>query len=110
MTMKRTNMWTKALTTSLLFLSALTISSAALAMEPAGDPGRIDLRHPDVLLTQIVWQDRTEIKTDRNRFQAAYIGVLEQRYGRPGEVSRSNLLNSPAARVFTRVLTGRRGR
>ncbi len=110
MTMKRTNMWTKALTTSWLVLSALTISSAALANEPARDPGRIDLRRPGVLLTQIAWQDRSEFKASRNRFQAAYIGVLEQRYGRPAEVSRSNLLNSPAARYVTRVLTGRRGR
>ena len=110
MTMKRTNTWTKALTTSLLFLSALTISSAVVAMEPARDPGRIDLRRPDILLTQIAWQDRSEVKASRDRFQTAYIGVLEQRYGRPGDVSRSNLLNSPAARVFTRVLTGRRGR
>ena len=110
MTMKRTNTWTKALTTSLLFLSALTISSAALAMEPGHDPGRIDLRRPDILLSQIAWQDRSALERSRNRFQTAYIGVLEQRYGRPGDVSRSNLLNSPAARVFTRVLTGRRGR
>ena len=110
MTMRRTNMWTKALTTSLLFLTALTISSAALAIEPARDPGRIDLRRPKILLTQIAWQDRTEFKTSRSRFQAAYIGVLERRYGRPAEVSRSNLLNSPAARYVTRFLTGRRGR
>ncbi len=110
MTMRRAKIRTKGLAASLLFLTVFTMSSAAYAMEPARDPGRIDLRHPDVLLTQIVWQDRTEIKTDRNRFQAAYINGLEQRYGRPGEVSRSNLLNSAAARVFTRVLTGRRGR
>ena len=110
MTMKRTKIWTKALTTGWLVLSALTISSAALAVEPTRDPGRIDLRRPDILLTQIAWQDRSEFKTSRNRFRTAYIGVLELRYGRHPEVSRSNLLNSPAARYFTRVLTGRRGR
>ena len=110
MTMKRTNMRTKGLTTGLLFLSALTISSAALAIEPAGDPGRIDLRRPDLLLTQIAWQDRTELKTSRDRFRTAYIDGLERRYGRHPEVSRSNLLNSPAARYVTRFLTGRRGR
>ena len=108
--MKRTTIWTKGLTTSLLFLSALTISSAALAMEPGRDRARIDLRHPDILLTQIVWQDRSELQTSRNRFQAAYIGGLEQSYGTLAKVSRSNLLNSPAARYFTRILTGRRGR
>ena len=70
MTMKRANMWTKDLTTSLLFLTALTISSAALAMEPDRDPGRIDLRRPGVLLTQIAWQDRTEVKASRDRFHA----------------------------------------
>ena len=110
MTMKRTNMWTKGLTTSLLFLSALTISSAALAIEPARDPGRIDLRRPDILLTQIAWQDRSALETSRDRIRTAYIGVVERRYGRPAEVSRSNLLNSPAARYVTRILTGRRGR
>ncbi len=110
MTMRRAKIRTKGLSTSLLFLMAFTMSSAALAMEPARDPGRIDLRRPDVLLTQIAWQDRTELKTSRDRFQAAYMDGLEHRYGRPGEVSRSNLLNSAAARVFTRALTGRRGR
>ena len=108
MTMKRAKMWTKSLTTSLLFLTALTISSAALAIEPTGDPGRIDLRRPDILLAQIAWQDRTEIKTFRNRFQTVYFGDLGRRYGRNPEVSRSNLLNSPAARYLTRILTGRR--
>ena len=98
MTMNRTKMWKKGLTTSLLFLTALTISSAALAMEPARDPGRIDLRRPDILLTQIAWQDRSELKTSRNRIHDAYLDGLERRYGRYGEVSRSNLLNSPAAR------------
>ncbi len=110
MTTRRAKIRTKGLSTSLLFLLAFTISSAALAMEPGREPGRIDLRRPDILLTQIAWQDRSELETSRDRFHVAYIGVLEQRYGRPGEVSRSNLLNSPAARVFTRVLTGRRGR
>ncbi len=110
MTNFRTNVLTKGLSAFLPFVAVLAFSSAALAMEPARDPGRIDLRHPDILLTQLVWQDRSELQTSRNRFQAAYIGVLEQRYGRPGEVSRSNLLNSPAARYFTRILTGRRGR
>ncbi len=110
MTMKRTNMWTKGLTTGLLFLTALTISSAALAIEPARDPGRIDLRRPDLLLTQIAWQDRSAFKASRNRFRSAYIDGLERRYGRHPEVSHSNLLNSPAARYLTRFLTGRRGR
>ena len=110
MPMRRAKIRTKGLSTSLLFLMAFTISSAALAMEPARDRGRIDLRHPDILLTQIVWQDRSELPTSRNRFQAAYTGDLEQRYGRLGKVSRSNLLNSPAARYFARILTGRRGR
>ncbi len=110
MTKFRTSVLTRGLSTLLAFFTVLAIGSAALAMEPGREPGRIDLRRPDILLTQIAWQDRSELETSRNRFQAAYIGVLEQRYGRPGKVSRSNLLNSPAARVFTRVLTGRRGR
>ena len=110
MTMRRAKIRTKGLSTSLLFLTVFTMSSAALAMERAGDPGRIDLRRPDILLTQIAWQDRTELKTSRDRFHATYVDSLERRYGRYGKVSRSNLLNSPAVRVFTRVLTGRRGR
>ena len=110
MTMRRAKIRTKGLAAGLLFLMAFTMSSAALTMEPARDHGRIDLRHPDILLTQIAWQDRSQLRTSRNRFQAAYMDGLEHRYGRPGEVSRSNLLNSAAARVFTRVLTGRRGR
>ncbi len=110
MTKFGTNVLTSGLSALLAFFTALAISSAALAMEPARDPGRIDLRRPDILLTQIAWQDRSELQTSRNRFQAAYIGGLEQSYGTLGKVSRSNLLNSPAARYFTRVLTGRRGR
>ena len=110
MTMKRTKIRTKGLAAGLLFLTTLAMNSAAFAMEPARDPGRIDLRSPRLLLTQIAWQDRTEFKTSQNRFQTAYIDGLEQRHGRHGEVSRSNLLNSPAARYVTRILTGRRGR
>ena len=110
MTKSRTRVSTKSLATVLPLMAMLAMNSAVVAMEPVRDPGRIDLRRPDILLTQIVWQDRSELGTSRNRFQAAYIGALEQRYGRPGGVSRSNLLNSPAARYFTRVLTGRRGR
>ena len=110
MTKFQTNVSAKGLSAFLAIFMLLTISSAVVAMEPARDPGRIDLRRPDILLTQIAWQDRSALETSRNRFQTSYIGVLEQRYGRPGDVSRSNLLNSPAARVFTRVLTGRRGR
>ena len=110
MTMRRAKIWTRALSTSLLFLTVFTMSSAALAMEPARDLGRIDLRRPDILLTQIAWQDRTEFKTAQNRIHAAYLDGLEHRYGRSREVSRSNLLNSPAARYVTRILTGRRGR
>ena len=104
------NLSAKGLSALLAFFTVLAISSAVVAMEPDHDRGRIDLRHPDILLTQIAWQDRSAIETSRNRFQAAYIGRLEERYGRAGEVSRSNLFNSPAARYFTRILTGRRGR
>ena len=107
---KRTKMWPKGLAAGLLLLSALTISSAVFAMQPDRDPGRIDLRRPGVLLTQIVWQDRSEFKTSQNRIHSAYINGLEQRYGTHRGVSRSNLLNSPAARYITRILTGRRGR
>ena len=110
MTMRRAKIRTKGLSTSLLFLTVFAMSSAALAMEPDRDPGRIDLRRPDILLTQIAWQDRSELKTSRNRIHDAYLDGLERRYGRYGEVSRSNLLNSPAARYFTKILTGRRGR
>lgn len=110
MTKSRTRVSTKSLATVLPLMAMLAMNSAALAMEPGRDRGRIDLRHPDILLTQIVWQDRSELPTSRNRFQAAYTGDLEQRYGRLGKVSRSNLLNSPAARYFARILTGRRGR
>ncbi len=110
MTKSRTRVSTRSLATILPLMAMLAVSSAALAMEPVRDPGRIDLRRPDILLTQIAWQDRGEFRTSRNRFQVAYFDGLEQRYGRPGKVSRSNLLNSPAARYVTRVLTGRRGR
>ena len=110
MTMRRANIRTSGLAAGLLFLLAFTMSSAAVAMEPARDPGRIDLRSPGVLLTQIVWQNRSAFKTSQNRFQTAYIDGLERSYGRHPEVSRSNLLNSPAARYVTRFLTGRRGR
>lgn len=110
MTKSRTRVSTKSLATVLPLLAMFAISSAALAMEPVQDPGRIDLRRPDILLTQIAWQDRSQFQTSRNRFQAAYFDGLEQRYGRAGKVSRSNLLNSPAARYFTRILTGRHGR
>ncbi len=110
MTMGQAKIRTKGLAAGLLFLTVFTMSSAAFAMEPDRDPGRIDLRRPGVLLTQIVWQNRSAFKTSQNRFQTAYIDGLEQRHGRHGEVSRSNLLNSPAARYVTRILTGRRGR
>ena len=110
MTMRRAKIRTKGLAAGLLFLTVFTMSSAAFAMEPDRDPGRIDLRRPGVLLTQIVWQDRAQFKTSENRLHATYLDSLERSYGRHAEVSRSNLLNSPAARYVTRILTGRRGR
>ena len=110
MTKRRAKIWTKGLSTTLLFFTALTISSAAFAMEPAKDPGRIDLRHLDLLLVQITMQDRAERETSRYRLNGNYIlPSLERSHGWHGTVSRSNLLNSPAARIFTRVLTGRGG-
>ena len=110
MTKSRTRVLTKSLATVLPLMALFAISSAALVMEPDRDPGRIDLRRPDIVLTQIAWQNRSELETSQNRFHAAYLDGLERRYGRYGRVSRSNLLNSPAARYFTRILTSRRGR
>lgn len=106
----RNDIFAKGFAAVLPLLAMLVISSAVMAMEPEQDPGRIDLTRPDLLLTRIAWQDRTEFVTSRNRLNATYLGRLESQYGRHGAVSRSNLLNSPAARYFTRVLTGQRGK
>ena len=109
MTKSRAKRWTKGLATTLPLFIALTIGSAAFAIEPMKDPGRINLRRPDLLLVQIAMQDRSERETSRYRLNGNYIlPGLERSHGYRGNVGRSNLFNSPAARVFARMLTGRR--
>ena len=110
MTKFPTNVLTRGLSALLAFFTVLAISAAAFAMEPDRDHGRIDFLHPDILLTQIAWQDRSEAETSRYRLNGNYIlPGLERSHGWRGNVGRSNLFNSPAARVFTQFLTGRRG-
>ena len=110
MTKIRTSVIAKSFAAILPLLTIVALSSAVFAMEPERDPGRFDLSRPDILLTRIAWQDRTGPDAARQRLHATTIDALERSYGRHGEVARSNLLNSQAARYFTRVLTGRRGR
>lgn len=87
------------------FSIAIAAGTAAGAMEPARQAVPVDLSQPVRLLERIAWQDREGL--ERARVQGRYASGLEQRYGHPGEVARSNLFNSEAARYLTGILSGR---
>lgn len=91
-------------------LIAVAVTIAAImpaSAEPAKDTGRIDLLRPGRLLVQLTDQDRTEVAAERYRLSYVYTIGSERGYR---DVSRSNLLNSPAARYLARKLTGSNGR
>lgn len=105
MTLKTHGYFTRGFSKAAAVALAMTIASPAAA-EPAGDPARIDLLRPDKLLVQITDQDSAETTGDRYRLSAAYTSGQFRGYK---DVSRANLLNSPAARYFARKLTGSGG-
>lgn len=69
----------------------------------AAEPQQIDILRPDRLLLQVAGQPRGETTLDSRYMQGA--SQFEQARGYRN-VSRSNLLNSPAARYLARTLTG----
>ncbi|MCH8863601.1 MAG: hypothetical protein IID51_14010 [Proteobacteria bacterium] len=91
------------LTLAMVILLATPAGAAGLAGEPTGEPGHINLLRPDRLLLQITMQSRGEATRDTRRMPVAYISGQDRGYR---DVSRSNLLNSPAARYLARALTG----
>lgn len=93
----------KGLCGMLAVTMVILLAAPAGATEPTREPGRIDLLRPDRLLLQITMQSRSETTGDSRRMPVAYISGQDRGYR---DVSRSNLLNSPAARYLARALTG----
>ena len=102
-------------TTSLAGILAVVMGVLLAAPANAAEPAReaavkpaIGLEHiyilrPDRLLLQITGQPRGEAPRDSRRMPVAYISGQDRGYR---NVSRSNLLNSPAARYLAKALTG----
>ena len=89
-----------------IFLAGAIFAMPAAA-ETRADSSRINFLQPARLLVQITEQDRSEPTSDRFRLPATYLSGQDRGYR---DVSRSNLLNSPAARYLARKLTGSNGR
>ena len=87
----------------ILAVTTTIILATPAAAEPAGDPARINLLRLDRLLVQITEQDGTETASDHYWRPVAYVSGQDRGYR---DVSRSNLLNSPAARYFARKVIG----
>lgn len=87
----------------ILALAIAVTMAAPAAAEQATDPGRIDLLRPGRLLVQITDQDNSNIASDRYRLRTSFMSGQDRGYR---NVSRANILNSPAARYFARKLTG----
>lgn len=94
--------FTRAFPKILTLAIAATLTAPAAA-ETSDDSSRINLLRPDRLLVQISQQDRAEVASDHFRLPVIYTTGQDRGYR---DVSRSNLLNSPAARYFARKLTG----
>lgn len=102
MTKRRITKWA-AIASGALFVLAGSVFAVPATAQTSNDSNRINLLRPDRLLVQITEQDGTEIANDRYRLQVAYMSGQDRGYR---DVSRSNLLNSPAARYLARKLTG----
>lgn len=95
-----------AIASGALFILAGSVFLMPAAAEASDDSSRINLLRPGRLIVQITEQDNTETTGDRFRFPAIYTTGQDRGYR---NVSRSNLLNSPAARYLARKLTGSGG-
>lgn len=80
---------------------AIMAGSASAKAEPLPEPGGLDLSNLSTLMAQIVWQDRMELMTSQERLSATSMyGRENGRENYDTSVTRSNLLNSPAARFL----------
>lgn len=80
---------------------AIMAGSVGVKAETLPDPGGLDLSNLNTLMAQIVWQDRMELMTSQERLSATSMyGRENGRENYDTAVSRSNLLNSPAARYL----------
>lgn len=105
MTKRRIAKWT-TIASGALFVLAGSLFAVPTVAETSDDSDRINLLRPDRLLVQITEQDSSEPTSDRFQLPMAYKRGQDRGYR---DVSRSNLLNSPAARYLARKLTGSGG-